>query len=145
MHKQHILISLEPRHAQNILSGRKSVELRRRSVKVEPGDIIWIYSKRPCAAIVGWAEVFAVRSASPQSIWRRHGVQAAVTREEFFDYFNGRSIAYAIELRCVNRLENQLSLETLRATEMNFCPPQFFKKLHQESRFFGELTAAANG
>jgi hypothetical protein len=33
----HILISLEPRHAENILEGRKRVELRRRAMNVISG------------------------------------------------------------------------------------------------------------
>jgi hypothetical protein len=32
---EHILISLEPRHAENILAGRKTVELRRRPMNVK--------------------------------------------------------------------------------------------------------------
>jgi hypothetical protein len=51
-----ILVSLEPRHAENILEGRKRVELRRRTMSVTIGSTVWMYAKLP----VG-------------SIWRRYG------------------------------------------------------------------------
>ena len=42
-----ILISLEPRHAENILEGRKRVELRRRTMNVTIGSTVWMYAKLP--------------------------------------------------------------------------------------------------
>lgn len=142
MSKRHILVSLEPRHAKNVFDGLKSVELRRRSVGVDPGDVMWIYSKRPCAEVLGWTEILGVRAASPSSIWKRFGVRTAVSRSEFFAYFSGRSVAYAIELGKVKALKEPISLERLRAAEESFCPPQFFKRLDPESACFEELAAA---
>ena len=143
MTKQHILISLEPRHAQNVFSGVKSVELRRRPVAVDPGDVMWIYSKRPRAEVLGWTEIKGVRCASPSSIWKSYGAQTAVTRKEFFEYFSGRSVAYAIELANVSLLESPVTLERLRAAEKDFCPPQFFKRLHPTSACFEKLAASS--
>lgn len=144
MPKQHILISLDPRHAQNVFSGVKSVELRRRSVAVDPGDVMWIYSKRPRAEVLGWAEIKGVRCATPSSIWSKYGAKTAVTRKEFFDYFSGRSVAYAIELASVNLLDAPVTLERLRAAEKDFCPPQFYKRLHPASACFEELASASS-
>jgi len=143
MSKRHILVSLEPRHARNVFDGLKSVELRRRSIGVDPGDVMWIYSKRPCAEVLGWTEILGVQSASPATIWKRYGVKAAVSKSEFFAYFSGREVAYAIELGDVNALDAPVSLERLRAAEKHFCPPQFFKRLEPYSACFEELSAAA--
>ncbi len=51
--EDNILISLEPRHAENILAGLKRVELRRRTMNVSPGCTVWIYAKLPVGSIVG--------------------------------------------------------------------------------------------
>lgn len=145
MDRQHILISLEPRHAQSMLSGNKSIELRRRAIGVEPGSIIWIYSKRPCGEVVAFVEVVAIHSAPLQSIWRRYGARAAITREEFFEYFSSRAVAHAIEVHNVKRLKNPVTLERLRMVEDDFRPPQFFKRLYQGGKCFDELLTAAMG
>ena len=42
---ENILISLESRHAKNIYSGEKKIELRRRTMHVTPGTTVWIYEK----------------------------------------------------------------------------------------------------
>lgn len=144
MHKKHILISLEPRHAESMLTGNKSVELRRRPITVESGDVMWIYSKRPCAEVVGWVEVSAVHGAAPSSIWRKYGAKTAITRGEFFDYFTDRSVAYAIEIRSFCRLKKPVSLARLRLAEEGFHPPQFFKRLNGKGGCLNELIAATS-
>ena len=61
-----ILISLEARHAENIMLGRKLVEFRRRPMNVKPGATIWIYAKLPVGSIVGYASVTAVHMHARQ-------------------------------------------------------------------------------
>jgi predicted transcriptional regulator len=124
-----ILISLEPRHAKNILSGEKSIELRRRAPKVPPGTVIWMYSKKPEASIVGVVTVLAIHEASPSALWRRFKENVGVTRGEFFDYFESRDIGAAIQLGSAKRLKKPLSLEELKERDELFHPPQFFKRL----------------
>jgi predicted transcriptional regulator len=51
----HILISLEPRHAENLLDGRKRVELRRHAMNVSIGSTVWMYAKLPVGSIIGRA------------------------------------------------------------------------------------------
>ena len=50
-----LLISLHPRHSQNILSGKKTIELRKTNPR--PVDKVLIYETLPTASIVGWFEV----------------------------------------------------------------------------------------
>lgn len=55
-----LLISLHPRHAQNILSGKKIIELRKKGVREDrygtTFDYILIYETLPTAAIIGVCE-----------------------------------------------------------------------------------------
>lgn len=131
MERAHILISLEPRHANNILNGRKVVELRRRAMLVEPGTIMWIYAKRPCGELVGWAEILSVDASSPTAAWRQYGCLSALSRREFFSYFAGRPKAYVLRLGSVCRLRRPVPLQRLRRMYQRFQPPQFFKRLDQ--------------
>ena len=51
------IISLKPRYVELILSGKKTVELRNRVVRMDPGTVIWIYATRPVGGIVALAEL----------------------------------------------------------------------------------------
>lgn len=124
-----ILISLEPRHAQNILSQAKRVELRRRSLSVDPGTIVWIYSKLPEGSVVGFARIKEIHRASPRKLWDCFKSDVCVTRKEFFEYFGANDQGVAIELTGSVRLKNPVSLEALRQVDAAFQPPQFFKRL----------------
>jgi predicted transcriptional regulator len=126
---EHILISLEPRHAENILAGRKTVELRRRPMNVKVGATVWIYAKLPMGSIVGHAKVRDVHLLAPQALWRRFGNDCCISRSEFFDYFDGVAEATALELCDCKRLSASLSLQSLRRFSAGFQPPQFFARL----------------
>lgn len=127
---EHILISLEPRHAQGIYAGYKKVELRRRTVHVQPGTIVWIYEKVPVGSITGYATISAVSTASPSQIWSRFGLASGLAEDEFFSYFKGVEEACALVLESATTLSHPVSLRHLRAEVSGFQPPQFFVRLH---------------
>jgi predicted transcriptional regulator len=126
---EHFLVSLEPRHAQNILAGEKHVELRRRSMNVAAGATMWIYAKLPIGAIVGHVTIGAVEASSPGDLWNRYGTVSGLTKAEFFDYFDGRETGVALVLGSRSMLEDALSLTDLREVDDGFHPPQFFTRL----------------
>lgn len=129
---EHILISLEARHADNIFSGRKSVELRRRPMNVVPGTTLWIYVKLPVGSIVGSAKIRQVRCSSPSALWRRYSKVSGLSKSEFFAYFQDSEQGFALELEGSARLETSLSLKKLRTVDEGFQPPQFFARLNAE-------------
>ena len=142
MANDNILISLEHRHAENILAGNKRVELRRRAIRVEPGTIIWMYSKLPKGLIVGSATVVRLRQASPASLWRRYGRETGITRSEFFEYFSATGNGFALELSGSTRLKEPVSLKALREVDKSFQPPQFFKRLHPSEEILKAVSSA---
>ena len=54
-YRRTLLLSLRPRFAQAILSGAKTVEVRRRPVNAPPQTPIILYASSPTMAIVGTA------------------------------------------------------------------------------------------
>lgn len=129
---EHILISLEPRHAENIFAGQKLVELRRRTMNVLPGTTLWIYVKLPVGSIVGNAIVGKVHASSPNTLWRRYGSVSGLSKREFFSYFGGAEQGVALVLEKSKRLQSSLSLKVLRQVDEGFQPPQFFVRLTSE-------------
>lgn len=140
---ENILISLDTRHAQNIYGGTKKVELRRRALHVNAGDIVWIYEKVPVGAITGNASITAVHVESPTKLWHRFGAVSGLSKAEFFKYFSGLKSACALELTAAHRLDNSLSLVTLRASIGNFQPPQFYLRLQTKQPILAALQSAS--
>lgn len=127
--EEHILISLTPRHAENIFDGHKHVELRRRTMHIAPGTTAWIYVKLPIGSITGRVTIKAIHKASPNTLWRRFGAVSGLTRSEFFDYFSGVVEGVALELVDTKELRQSISLTSLREITSGFQPPQFFVRL----------------
>lgn len=128
-----LLISLEERHANNILSGKKTVELRRRKMHVEEGAIVWLYVKTPIAAVVGYAEVSDHQYAAPSTIWRKLGGVTGLHYKEFKSYFADSTKAFALGLKNPRALETPIKLTELRELSQNFQPPQFYLKVLMKS------------
>lgn len=137
---EHILISLESRHAENIFAGQKLVELRRRSMNVSAGATVWIYVKVPVGSIVGRAKIGKIHSSSPASLWRHYGKVSGLSKTEFFDYFCGSERGVALVLEDSTRLRSTLSLESLRQLDEGFQPPQFFARLGSEHPLHDAVT-----
>lgn len=140
---EHILISLTPRHAKNIFSGHKLVELRRRTMHITPGTKAWIYVKLPVGAIVGCVTVKAIHTSTPSKLWRRFGLVSGLTRNEFFDYFCDLTNGLALELEDVKELRHSVSLSSLRKVSLGFQPPQFFVRLTSTHPILGAVTRKA--
>jgi predicted transcriptional regulator len=127
---EEILISLEPRHAENILLGVKTIELRKRKMNVKPNARIWFYAKQPVGAIVGFAFIKEIISMPPSMLWERYGDQTGICADEFFAYMNPDTPGYALALNAPTRLETSVSLAHVRTAYPKFSPPQFFKRFN---------------
>ena len=138
----HILISLDVRHATNILEGRKFVEFRRRPMNVKPGATVWIYAKLPVGSIVGRATVVAVRTQAPSTLWRKFAAVSGLSRREFFEYFEGIQQGTALELADCRKLCSSVPLDLLRGFSAGFQPPQFFARLKQGTPLLRAISEA---
>ncbi|QTX19740.1 transcriptional regulator [Comamonas aquatica] len=130
---QHVLISLDERHANNILAGTKQVELRRRTMHVEPGSTVWFYVKKPVGAVVGFATVGTIYSAAPSTVWRKYRSVSGLAKSEFMSYFDGVAVASAMALSGAKKLKKPITLEALRTVMPGFHPPQFYCRLDVNS------------
>jgi len=121
-----LLLSLRPRFADAILTGAKTVELRRRPINAEPETPVILYASSPTMAIVGTARLREVRSQPPPAAWREHHPSLGLSRAEFDAYLDGSPRAYLLLLHRVCVLNEPLSLRCLRQ-DGGFRPPQSFR------------------
>lgn len=135
------IISIKPRHVENILSGYKTVELRTRSISLPAESRLWIYATLPVGKVKLSAEIGFVDVLSPNEIWSKHGKSICISKEEFDEYTRGRDLVSAIGLKNVRPLDRAICLDTMREYEENFQPPQFFSRLYPERALYSAFYA----
>lgn len=128
-----ILISIKPKHVKDLLSGIKTVELRRRALRIPVGTRIWVYSTLPDAHVRMVATVEKLEEWAPSTIWRKNSKKMALSKLEYDGYVEGCSKVCALHLSSVTPLSNPLPLQKLRDKQQGCNPPQFFKFLDTNS------------
>jgi predicted transcriptional regulator len=109
-----VIFSIRPVHAEKILDGSKTVELRRRFTgSVRPGTLALIYSTSPTSALTGSARIHDVQRLAVPDLWKRHRSSACLQKREFEDYFSGLDSGYAIVLTSAKPLPRPVGLREL--------------------------------
>lgn len=138
-----ILISIKPRHVEDILSGKKTVELRRRAPRIPIGTRVWVYSTLPDGHVRMVTTVEKLEEWAPSTIWRKNSKKMALSKSEYDGYVAGCSKVCALHLSKVTPLSKPLSLQKLRDKQTGFNPPQFFKFLDSRSALVRSLLRRA--
>ena len=123
-----LLLSIRPRFTDALVSGEKSVELRRSRMQAASGCQVLLYSSSPVKAVVATAVLDWIDCRDPEDLWSRSGAGTAVTKAEFDAYFAGTDRAYGLHLRDVTGLGAPVSLRHLREV-LGVEPPQSFRYL----------------
>lgn len=124
-----LLVSVKPVYADLLLSGQKTVELRRVRPNVEPGCLVLLYASSPKMEMVATAKMAAIESGDLDFIWSRHGGATGLNRPVYDRYFAGSPTAVAISLVEVSALRQVVPLAELRRRLSGFRPPQSFRYL----------------
>jgi predicted transcriptional regulator len=120
---QNAIISIHPKYANAILSGKKTVELRRRIPNLKPETKLWIYSTLPVGAIIGSATVENTISDDIENTWINTKDINGISHSDFLKYFSGTEKAICIFLKRIRKGE-PVSIEKLRKIRKGFHPPQ---------------------
>ncbi len=127
-----ILLSIAPTYAERILSGAKSVELRRIRPRISKGDLMLVYVSAPKKELRAVAIVEGVLAKEPGQLWTAIKQRTGMTTTEFSEYFAGASIGYAIMFHSVHELESPVSLSNLRFLWPGFHPPRSHRYFSQK-------------
>tara|TARA_R110002020_G_scaffold276362_2_gene491734 strand:+ start:7604 stop:8023 length:420 start_codon:yes stop_codon:yes gene_type:complete len=130
------IISIRPKHVEDIISGKKTVEVRLKNIKLLPGSRLWVYTTLPVGKVKVSAEIDFIESLPPDEGWRKYRECISISKKEYDAYTGGRSVVVVIGLRNVKILEKEICLSTMRQYEKDFQPPQFFTKLSPERALY---------
>ncbi|MDR2866229.1 MAG: hypothetical protein LBV13_02350 [Methanomassiliicoccaceae archaeon] len=97
-----MLLSINPNHVDNIFNGSKKYEFRKVRCKESISKIV-IYSTSPVMKVVGEAEIEKVLEEHPEDLWRITSEHAGIDKEFFDEYYKGRSLAIAYELKKIEQ------------------------------------------
>jgi predicted transcriptional regulator len=126
-------MSVKSQYLESIIEGQKTIELRRRTLQVAPGTMIWFYAKRPDANVKAVALVEEIVTESPRLLWERFNHRVGVSKTEFRDYFAGTTTGCAVIFGEVQLINPGIGLKEIRHHIKTFHPPQFFKKLEAKT------------
>lgn len=124
--RRDVVLSVKPRYTDEIMAGRKTVELRRRFPASTPsGTVAYVYSTSPVRALVCSVQISQIVKLPVSEIWRQYRRMACIGRADFDEYFRGARQGVALELENIRPLARSLALTELRE-RFGFQPPQSF-------------------
>lgn len=96
-----MLLSINPEHVENILSGKKRFEFRKVRCRNDISGII-IYATSPIMRVVAEVRVVDIIEDTPQVVWSKTSDYAGISKVFFNQYYKGRKKAVAYQLGEVN-------------------------------------------
>jgi len=129
-----LIISLKPCYADLVFEGLKKVELRRRIASQLSDRDVFIYVTSPVRELRGGFRVGQVWEGSPDDVWNSVAELATLDRQEFDAYFEGQTVAYALEVTNLWEYQNPVGLTLLRARFNDFVVPQSWRYAKTEEQ-----------
>lgn len=118
-----VLLSVKPKYAEKIVSGRKKYEFRKSIFKREDIEKIYIYSSSPVKKIIAIVDIDCILSNSPHKLWEQCYKDAGISEHEFFSYFKNSKTGYAIKISNIQKFSIPIDPYYL---DEDFKPPQSF-------------------
>ncbi|AVH70088.1 ASCH domain-containing protein [Nostoc sp. 'Lobaria pulmonaria (5183) cyanobiont'] len=136
-----LLLSIKPKYAEKIFSGKKQVELRRVRSRLNMDDLVLVYVSSPKKALVGSFEVKYITQMEIKKLpkdlnefWNQVKNIAGISSKEFQSYYDGASVMVGIFVKNIKTLPDPIELTQLREKIPKFRPPQSYRYL-KESEF----------
>lgn len=131
---QPLIISLKPSFADLLFQGLKTVEFRRRIASQIRGREVFIYVSGPDSELRGGFRVGEVWEGTPDTVWTHVAELAILDKREFDAYFEGQTVAYALEVTEVWEYREPIALRRLRNLFKDFVAPQSWRYARSEER-----------
>ncbi|HEX4959477.1 MAG TPA: hypothetical protein VF173_01465 [Thermoanaerobaculia bacterium] len=139
-----LLLSVKPEFAERLLSGEKTIEVRKRFHPRWRGARIALYASSPERALVGEATIGDVSAASPSEIWERYGDRVGCSRNQLLAYAGEREEIFALQIGDVTPYASRMPLcQMEHLLEEGLKPPQSHCQLRQEHPWSKAISIAA--
>ena len=127
----YILLSIKPQFAELILSGRKSVELRKLFSTDAAGKKMFLYSTKPRQIIIGAVDIIDVKIQPVNEILEELLDKCCINHLQLKEYFGLNKNGYVIHLQNPVRFNTKITLKEMRI--MQLSPPQSYMFIDESS------------
>ena len=94
-----VLLSIKPKYLNKIITGEKNYEFRRKIWKKQNlVKKVILYASSPVKKIKGYFIIDKILKGTPEALWQHCEDEAGISKKEFFTYFEGAKIGYAIRI-----------------------------------------------
>jgi len=131
MAKEMYLMSIKPKFAYQIFTGKKKYELRRHiGINIEEHSTIILYVSGKVKAVMGEFLAGKVLIGSPVYVWEKITcLPDSGLDEDDWPYIEGSRLAMAIEVLKPKVYRRPISLAELRNIIPNFMPPLSYREI----------------
>lgn len=117
------IMSIRSSYANQIISGKKTVEIRRALVHMKKGDKVAIYATLPVAKIIGFYIVNQVIYDKPEMIWKQYQKEMCISHDIFVEYTAKKDKLSAIMILSVKKVDGKA------LSEIAISIPQSYKRI----------------
>lgn len=117
------LFAIHPRHANSILSGKKTVEFRKIRPRTDITHIV-LYVTDPIRKVVAVLEIDDIVQGCPKDIWKRFEHAGGIEESEFLDYYSGSECSVVYMIGEVTELRKPITLKRINGKA---APPQSYE------------------
>ena len=139
-----LVMSLKPKFARAIFSGKKSVEIRKVFSLNWEGLCVVIYASAPDQVLLGQARIQSVVKGVPERIWGTFGSNIGGAKEEFDSYVGSAKEVYAISLADPVSFQTDIPLvQVSHLVRENLKPPESYHALAKNEKWAKAVSVAA--
>jgi len=126
--KSLLVLSIKPEYMKLILTGEKSIELRKCKPSIsDEGAVIALYCTYPVKAIVGFCLLSELIEDEPCSFWNKFSKFLGVNKETYKNYYTNSNRAIGLRLNSIYKLKREMPLNEIKKELPDFYPPQTYK------------------
>lgn len=116
-------MSIKPCFCDSIFKGLKLYEYRKKVFKLSDVEKVYVYASKPISKIVGYFTIKRIIEDTPLMIWNMTHEHGGITKKQFQEYFQGHSVAHAIEINEVVKINPINPKEVIKGftAPQNYC------------------------
>lgn len=139
-----ILLSIKAEHAKKVLSGKKSVEIRRKFSRKWVGHKVCLYATQPKRSLVGEALISKVVVDKPEIVWEMFNKQIGCAKEDYDNYTIKTDKVYAIVLKQAVAYKRIFTIDEMSGLmETGLRPPQSYYDLNNNKEWAEAVSIGA--
>lgn len=108
-----LILSIQPKYMDKIVSGEKTVEIRRSFSTKWLGSKAALYSTSPNKEIIGYTTLRNIVYDTPENIWNKYSQELGVDKNTFDQYVENKGKIYAIELDDTKKYLNGIPISQI--------------------------------